>query len=86
MTTFCPFFARIRIALEGGLVYRNSRKRLFRTREAAEYLGVSQWTIRNLAWTKRLPVVRNSRLLLFDVQDLDMFVQQHKQSDHSPLW
>jgi excisionase family DNA binding protein len=47
-------------------------------REAACYLGISQWTLRELTWKGSLPVVRMTRKLHFDLQDLDRFIEASK--------
>jgi len=48
--------------------------------QAAVYLGLSPWTIRELVWKGQLPVVRMTRKLLFDLRDLDRVVEQAKDS------
>jgi excisionase family DNA binding protein len=47
-------------------------------REAACYLGISQWTLRELTWKGSLPVVRMTRKLHFDLRDLDRFIEASK--------
>ena len=46
--------------------------RLFSVLEAARYLGVSRWTVREL------PSVRIGRRLLVDLLDLDAFLRRVK--------
>jgi hypothetical protein len=60
---------------------RQAKRRLLRTREAAEYLGLSAWSVRQLVQNGRLPVVRgcDECNLQFDVCDLDAYVAQHRQ-------
>jgi excisionase family DNA binding protein len=62
--------------------------RLRNVQQAAEYLGVSVWTVREWVATRRLPVVqlpalrrRNGamRRVLVDVADLDAFIERYKQ-------
>jgi len=55
-------------------------QRLLSAEEAGRYLGFrSAWPIRELAWKGMLPVVRiGKRRIMFDVQDLDKFVEQQK--------
>jgi len=57
-----------------------SGKRLFTLKEAAVYLGRTEWGIRDLAWSGRIPVVRNEggRKLFFDIRDLDAFIEKNK--------
>ena len=53
-------------------------KRLFTVAEAAEYLAVSEWTMRELGWGEKVPPVRFNRRVYFDVEDLDLFIQRNK--------
>ncbi|MBI3636671.1 MAG: helix-turn-helix domain-containing protein [Candidatus Rokubacteria bacterium] len=54
------------------------RRRLLSLREAAVYLGVSPWTLRELVWKGRIPCVRITRLVQFDVRDLDRAIEAAK--------
>ena len=55
-------------------------KRLVRLKEAAGYLSLSPWKLRNLVWAGRLPVVQDCEgsPFLFDQRDLDSYVEEHK--------
>jgi excisionase family DNA binding protein len=55
-------------------------KRLFTLKEAAQYLGRSEWGMRELIWSGKIPVVRTegSRKIFLDIQDLDDFVNYNK--------
>jgi len=45
----------------------NPQPRLFNIKQAAAYLGVAVWTLRDLEWRGELPAVRNlGKRLLFD--------------------
>jgi excisionase family DNA binding protein len=57
-------------------------KRLLRTRQAAEYLGVSPWTLRRLVQDGRIPVVQvgEGSPWLVDLSDLDRFIAEHKKA------
>ncbi len=54
--------------------------RLLSAEEAGRYLGFkSAWPIRELAWKGMLPVVRiGKRRIMFDVQDLNQFIEERK--------
>jgi len=54
--------------------------RLLDVREAARYLSVAVWCVRQLTWTKQLTPVKigGSRRLLYDRSDLDAFVERQK--------
>ncbi len=56
------------------------RKRLYTLKEAAEYLGRSEWAMRELIWAAKLPVVRpgGGRKIFLDIEDLDRFITQNK--------
>jgi excisionase family DNA binding protein len=61
---------------------RHHTQRLLRTKEAARYLSISPWKLRNLVATGRLPVVQDAEgaPFLLDVQDLDAYVDQNKRT------
>jgi hypothetical protein len=63
--------------------------RLIGLRAAARYLGVSYWTMRDLAMGGAIPIVRipcssakdgrTIRRVLIDRRDLDAFIEQNKE-------
>jgi len=55
-------------------------KRLCTLKEAAEYLGRSEWGMRELIWAGRIPVVRpdGGRKIFLDIEDLNEFITQNK--------
>jgi len=57
-----------------------SPRRLLSLPEAASYLGLSSWTVRELTWRGKLPVVRITRKLLFDLRDLDELIDREKEA------
>jgi len=56
------------------------KRRLVRTKVAAEYLSVSEWSLRNLVANGELPVVQTSTgsPFLFDLRDLDGWIERNK--------
>lgn len=52
--------------------------RLLSQREAATYLGVSYWTLRDMLFRGELPTVRIRRRVLIDRADLDRYIGQAK--------
>ena len=56
-------------------------KRLVTTKEAAKYLGMSGWSIRQLVRSGKLPIVSGCEECnwRFDVHDLDEYVENNKQ-------
>ncbi len=49
------------------------KKRLYSVPEAAEYLGRSIWSIRELIWNGSIPCVRMGRRVHLDIIDLDQW-------------
>ena len=56
------------------------KKRLFTLKEAAEYLGRSEWGMRTLIWSREIPVVKinGGRKIFVDVNDLNAFIERYK--------
>ena len=53
-------------------------RRLLTLKEAADYLALSTWTVRELVWKGRLPAVPLTRRLHFDRRDLDRLIDHAK--------
>ncbi len=55
-------------------------QRLLSAEEAGRYLGFkSAWPVRELKWNGELPYVPiGKRRIMFDVQDLDKFIEKQK--------
>lgn len=56
-------------------------KRLLRLKEAATYLGLSEWTIRQMAHGSELRFIQreSGSPMLFDINDLDEWIEKSKQ-------
>lgn len=52
--------------------------RLLSQKEAASYLGISYWTLRDLLFRNEIPYVRVKRRLLVDRLDLDSYIARCK--------
>jgi len=54
--------------------------RLLPLKEAARWLGLTVWAMRERVWNGDVPVVRfpGGRKMFIDVQDLETFVQRNK--------
>jgi excisionase family DNA binding protein len=52
--------------------------RLLSQQEAAGYLGISYWTLRDLVFRRELPFVKIGRRILVDRQDLDAYLDRSK--------
>jgi len=57
-----------------------TQKRLYTLKDAAEYLGRSEWGIRELIWAGKIPVVRDEggRKIFLDIEDLNEFINRNK--------
>ena len=53
-------------------------KRLLNEKEAANYLGRSVWGIREMRYAGKLPFVKDGRRVLFDILDLDAWIERTK--------
>ena len=58
-----------------------NRPRLLDVKSAAQYLGISPWTLREMQWRGALPYVKFNRRVYFDMEDLDLFIQNNKLRD-----
>jgi excisionase family DNA binding protein len=58
------------------------RRRLLRTREAAQYLSISPWKLRRLVQDGLLPVVQENEGAAWriDMWDLDRFIERNKRT------
>jgi hypothetical protein len=53
-------------------------KRLYTLPEAGHYLGRTVWSMRELIWAGKLPVVRSGKRIFLDVHDLDSYIEKNK--------
>ena len=58
------------------------RPRLLPLKDAAAYLGVTTWAMRERIWAGQIPVVQwpGGRKMFCDVQDLDRFIDANKRT------
>jgi len=54
------------------------RQRLFSIKDAALYLGFSVRSIRNLVYSRELPIVRLGAKIFFDIKDLELWIEANK--------
>ena len=56
------------------------QKRLYTLKESAEYLGRSEWSMRELIWSGSIPVVKTERArkIFLDIEDLNNFIDRNK--------
>lgn len=55
-------------------------KRLYTLKEAGEYLGRSEYSVRTLIWGGVLPVVRSGKKQWVDILDMDLFIEKNKET------
>ena len=55
-----------------------AKKRLYSIQEAAEYLGRSVWSVRELIWGGKLPCVKAGRRIHLDIIDLNQWIEKNK--------
>ena len=53
-------------------------KRLYTLNEAAHYLGRTLWSMRELIWAGKIPIVRDGKRIFVDISDLDSYVTKNK--------
>ena len=52
--------------------------RLLGIPDAAHYLGATEWAVRKLQWEHAVPFIRIGQRVLFDIKDLDTFIEKQK--------
>lgn len=55
-----------------------NQKELLSVKEAATYLNISHFTLRNWVCQRKVPFVKLGKRLLFHPRDLDVFIQTNK--------
>lgn len=53
-------------------------KRLYTLPEAANYLGRTIWSMRELVWKGSIPIVREGKRIFVDVNDLNLYIERNK--------
>ena len=54
------------------------KKRLYSIPEAAEYLGRSVWSVRELIWGGKLPCIKAGRRIHLDIFDINQWIERNK--------
>jgi excisionase family DNA binding protein len=52
--------------------------RLLGVAAAAAYLGATVWSVRQLQWQRAIPSIRIGQRVLFDIADLNAFIEKQK--------
>jgi len=68
------------VAKNASGINSSMHKRLYTLKEAAEYLGRSEWGMRELIWAGEIPVVRQEggRKIFLDIEDLNDFINRNR--------
>jgi excisionase family DNA binding protein len=53
-------------------------KRLYSIPEAAQYLGRTDWGIREMVWAGKIPCVKDGRRVLLDIKDMDKWIESNR--------
>ncbi len=53
-------------------------RRLCSLTDAARYLAVSDWTVRQMVWRGDLPHIKTGKRILIDLKDLDGWIEREK--------
>ncbi len=56
--------------------------RLLPLMQAAEYLGLTMWALRERIWSRQIPVVvfPNGRKQYIDTEDIEKFIRENKRT------
>ena len=59
---------------------RRPVQRLYSVKDAAVYLGRAEWGVRELVWSRELPVITSGRggKQYLDINDLDEWIEKNK--------
>ena len=55
-------------------------KRLYNIKEASKYLARSVWALREMYYSGKISCVRDGRRMLFDIADLDTWIDKNKRT------
>jgi hypothetical protein len=53
-------------------------QRLFSLKEASTFLGRTLWSMRELIWAGKIPIVRDGKRIFVDVVDLENYITKNK--------
>ena len=62
--------------------HRTNRPRLLPLKDAAAWLGLTVWAMRERIWAGQIPIVQfpGGRKQYIDIQDLEAFIQDNKRT------
>ena len=65
--------------VESPLAQSTVTPRCLSIREAAKLLGATAWFVRTLVWERRVPFLKLGKRIVFDVRDLEQFIEAQKE-------
>jgi hypothetical protein len=54
------------------------RPRLLSMKDAAMYMGRTVWGMRELYWSKKIPMVQDGKKIYFDIEELNGYINRNK--------
>ena len=54
------------------------QRRLLPIKDAADYMGFSPWTVREIIWTGEIPYIKVGPKYFLDVVDMDKWIEKIK--------
>jgi excisionase family DNA binding protein len=69
---------KIQVVKKAQGIYNPLSKRLYTLNEAAKYLGRTLWSMRELVWAGKIPIVRDGKRIFIDFNDLDSYISKNK--------
>lgn len=69
---------RQRVPIDASTYLAVNGARLYSLHDAATYLGISYWTVRELINRQEMPAVRIGRRVMVDIADLNRFIEGNK--------
>jgi len=57
---------------------RPIKKRLYNIKEAAEYLGRTEWGIREMIYAGKIPCIKDGRRTHIAIDDMDKWIEQNR--------
>lgn len=55
-------------------------KRLYSIKDAAVFLGRSDWSVREMLWAAKLPYIKDGKRIFIDIVDLEAWIERNKQT------
>ena len=53
-------------------------KRLYNIKEAAAYLGRTEWGLREMIYAGKIPCIKDGRRVQIDIKDMDAWIEKNR--------